>query len=78
MPFRHIALDVRMSSFGLTQNQNHQLQLDRSRRPFGVRSSDWYQNDRTELYFQLVSLFSAPLKSCFLCFGKTTKLSDKN
>ena len=49
--FVHIALDVRMSSFGLTQNQNRQLQLDRSRRPFGVSSSDWYQNEARELYF---------------------------
>ena len=57
---------------------SRQLSSDRSRRPFGVRSSDWYQNDRTELYFQLVSLFSVPLKFRFLCFGKTTKLSDKN
>ena len=40
-----------VSSFELTQNQNRELQLDRSRRPFGVSSSDWYQNEARELYF---------------------------
>ena len=40
-----------ISSFELTQNQNRELQLARSRRPFGISCSDWYHIEARELYF---------------------------
>ena len=62
------------------RNINHDcyLALDRSRRPLGVRTSDWYQNDRTDLNFQPVSFVSPSTNLCFCYFGKTVKWSDQN
>ena len=40
-----------ISTFELTQNHELQLQQYRSRRPLGVRCSDWYQNEAGEFYF---------------------------
>ena len=39
------------TGFALTQEQVLQLQLDRSRTPFGVWSWEWYQNEATDLKF---------------------------
>jgi len=53
------------------------LSSDRSRRLWGVRSSERYQNERKEFYFQLVWLFSDFWNFVFVIFSKNSSVPTR-
>ena len=58
-------------------NSRFNLSSDRSRRLWGVRSSERYQNERKEFYFQLVWLFSDFWNFVFVIFSKNNSVPTR-
>ena len=54
------------------------MEIDRSRSLLGVRSSERYQNDRKELYFQLVCFVSGFELFSSVIFSKSHLTPSRN
>ena len=61
-----------------SRNQHSDFQLNRSRRLLRVRSSDWYQNEATFLYFHVETQVLNEKQQLFCNFGIHVWVATKN